>query len=264
MAIFRGAFEGSQDGELGQGKRPVVFDILGPDYETSLLPDDLKLVLHVNPSSMKFSYAKIINRVQTKGGFVEQHFGDGAESIAFEFASGAFMRLYTGLISITGGTTALDVGGTRRETLAYDSYLDLLGLFHNNGSVYDARGNIVFQGILKVSFDGDYWLGWFDTFSVDETAEKPYQFSMTADFQVYREFMGLRTWSMQTAGMNPAGDDTGETGDDYTTPAQKLETKKQEEAEAASLELSPLGEILDETVAPLVADTRASLGWITE
>jgi len=255
-SVFKGAFHNFKDGNAGRGVRPVVFDILAPDYETSLLPDDLKMVLHVNPSSMKFNYAKVIERIQTKGGYVEQHFGDGAESIAIEASTGAFMRLQTGLISITGGTHAMNVGGTRRETIAYDTYLDLLALFHQNGSIYDARGNIVFQGIIKISFDGDYWLGWFNSFSVDESAEQPYQFTMSADFTIAYEFMGLRTVIQQSAGINPVGAEN--------PLFDELAQKQEDEAVAESLEISPVGEAIGEELAPLVDATQASLGWITD
>jgi hypothetical protein len=175
----------------GLGKRPVVMDILAPDLETSLLPDDLKLVLHVNPRSMKFSYSKIIERIQTKGGYVEQHFGDGTESISMEAVTGGFMRLFTGLVSITGN--GLNLGGTRRDTVAYDVYLDMLALFHNNGAIYDSRGQIIFHGIIKLHFDGMDWLGWFNSFSVSEEAERPYQFSLSADFTIAQEFMSFRS-----------------------------------------------------------------------
>lgn len=189
--VFQSAFVNADDEISGQGVRPVVFDILGPDLATSLLPLDVRMVLHVNPSSMAPTYSKQIERIQTKGGFVEQHWGEAARSIAFSIATGGFKRLYSGLSNITGG--GLDVEGTRRETIAYDKYLDLLALFHNNGSIYGTDGQIAFQGIIKVSFDGGIYLGWFATFNVTEAAEKPYQFELTAEFTVAHEIMRVRT-----------------------------------------------------------------------
>lgn len=189
--IFKSAFVSEDDEFNGMGVRPVVFDILGPDLVTSLLPDGLRMVLHVNPTSMKFTYAKQIERIQTKGGFVEQHWGEAARSISFEMATGGFKRLYSGLSNITGG--GYDTEGTRRETIAYDKFLDLLALFHNNGSIYDASGQIVLQGIIKVLFDGGVYLGWFQSFSVNEAADKPYQFTLSSEFTVAHEVMRLRS-----------------------------------------------------------------------
>ena len=194
IPVFKSAFRSPDDEtDPNRNRRPVVFDILAPDWETSLLPDTLKMVLHVNPSTMELAYTKVIERIQTKGGYVEQHWGEGVGSINFNMATGGFMRLYSGLSNITGGPGAIDTAGNRRETIAYDKFLDMLALFHNNGSVYDLTGKIVFQGILKVTFDGGIYLGWFGNFNVTETADKPYQFSLTAAFVVARELQRFRS-----------------------------------------------------------------------
>lgn len=189
--ILRGSFSSYEDEFSGKGIKPVVFDILSPDLETSILPDYLKLVLHTNPDNFKISYQQIINRIQTMGGYVEQHFGSGVDTISFEGCTGGFVRLYTGLTSVTGD--GIDVGGSRRETLAYDSFLDILALFHNNGAIYDDNNNIVLHGAIKISFDGDYWIGNFNNFSVTEDSSKPYMFTFTALFTVRKEVMSIKS-----------------------------------------------------------------------
>lgn len=192
--VFKGSFVGPNEADIGRGRRPVIFDVLAPDEETSLLDmvqQDLRLVLHVNPRTMQFSYAKQITRTQTRGGWVEYHWGDAAEEITFEAATGGFMRLYTGLSSITGAGSGVQ---GRRQTLAYNKYLDLLALFHNNGAIYDAFGNIVLQGYIKMTFDGGVHIGWFDGgFSVTEDASTPYMFNMSARFIIDREIMRFRS-----------------------------------------------------------------------
>jgi hypothetical protein len=202
--IFRSAFMSPEDEFNGMGVRPVVLDILAPDEETSILPDDLRMVLHVNPASMQVQYAKEITRIQTKGGYVEQHWGEAARSISFQMASGGFMRLYSGLSNITGD--GLDVGGSRRETIAYDKFLDLLALFHCNGSIFDLNGQIVFQGIIKITYDGGIYLGWFSSFNVNEATEKAYQFALTADFTISREVLRLRSgpWTGHAGDLSPS------------------------------------------------------------
>jgi hypothetical protein len=193
---FRGAFEGPEDEFAGLGKRPVVFDVLAPDQETSLLPAGVKLVLHVNPSQMQVKYTRKVERIQTRGGFVEQHWGDDTQQLSFQAATGGFMRLYSGLSNITNPK----YGGTRRETLAYDSYLDLLALFHNNGSIYDQNQQIIMQGVVKVTFDGGVFLGWFSSFNVTESAEKPYQFTLSAEMDISRELQVWRSLSTYSSG----------------------------------------------------------------
>ena len=185
-AIFKSAFHSPADEFDGSGKRPVVFDIVAPDGVTSLLPQHLKMVLHVNPNTMKVSYKKNVTRTQTMGGWVEQHWGDAPGDMTLEMATGGFMRLYSGLSQTTGGPFARDIGGTRRETIAYDKYLDMLALYKNNGAIFDTRGNIAIQGQIKVSFDGEAHYGWFNSFSVSESAEKPYLFALSGGFTIER------------------------------------------------------------------------------
>jgi len=192
IPVFRSAFQSPDDeNNRNLGIKPVVFDILGPDMETSVLPHSLKMVLHANPQSIGVTYGKIIERIQTRGGYVEQHWGEGARSLDFQMVTGGFMRLFSGLSNITGGGT--DTKGNRRETIAYDKYLDMLALFNNNGSVYDTLGRIVFQGVIKVTYDGGIYLGWFDSFGVSETAEKPYMFELTAKYTVHEEVQRFRS-----------------------------------------------------------------------
>lgn len=202
MAVFRGAFPNGPDDEFSStGKRPVIFDVLGPDKETSILPPGLRMVLHVNPSTMNIKSTRKVERIQTKGGFVEQHWGDDTNGIDFTAATGGFMRLYTGLSNVTSPQMT---GGTRRETLAYDSYLDALALFHSNGSVFDSNGQVALQGIIKVIFDGGVYMGWFNSFSVSETAESPYMFELTADMTIESEVQRWRT-ALDLGGLESSG-----------------------------------------------------------
>jgi len=200
------------------GIRPFVFDIVAPDGVTSLLPDDVKMTLHANPKNISFSYEKKHEISPTLSGWVEYYWGDNPTTISLEASSGAFIRPYTGLSAVTGpvtippnsqtSTTYTDfmgppplkettigtsIGGTRRETITYDKYLDLLALFHNNGSIYDQTGRVIVQGKIKMIFDGGVWFGWFQSFSVTDDANTPYSFNVSLAMQVEREYHGVRT-----------------------------------------------------------------------
>jgi hypothetical protein len=195
------------------------------------------MVLHVNPTSMSFSYEKTVERIQTKGGYVEQHWGDGALSISFNMVTGGFKRLFSGLSNVTGG--GFNTSGTRRETIAYDKYLDMLALFKSNGAIYDTRGQIVFTGLVKVTFDGGIYFGWFSAFNVTEAAEKPYQFDLTAEFTVSHEILRVRSYITPEPGFYQGPQDTSryETGVDVigeapTPPPPKVVEKEPEEEKA--------------------------------
>lgn len=189
------------------GIRPFVFDIVAPDGITSLLPDDVKMTLHTNPKNISFSYEKQHEISPTLSGWVEYYWGDGPQTLSLEAASGAFIRPYTGLSAVTGpvsytetsgGRTTSEsigtsIGGTRRDTITYDKYLDILALFHNNGSVYDKTGRVILQGKIKVIFDGGVWFGWFQSFNVTDDAQSPYNFNVSLSMQIEREQHGVRT-----------------------------------------------------------------------
>ena len=200
------------------GIRPFVFDIVAPDGVTSLLPDDVKMTLHANPKNISFSYEKKHEISPTLSGWVEYYWGDNPTTISLEASSGAFIRPYTGLSAVTGSVTippnsqtstnltdfmgppplkettiGTSIGGTRRETITYDKYLDLLALFHNNGSIYDQTGRVIVQGKIKMIFDGGVWFGWFQSFSVTDDANTPYSFNVSLAMQVEREYHGVRT-----------------------------------------------------------------------
>ena len=197
VEVIRPHFRSPSDS--GLGRRPVVFDIIAPDGETSLLPNDLLMVLYANPKDLSFSYSKKTSVSQTMGGWVEYYWGDEPASITLNIPTGGFVRVGTGVSAVTGPVSAkgqsfgLGIGGTRRDTITYDKYLDLLALFHNNGSIYDNTGTIALQGRIKMTFDGGTWLGWFQSFSVEETAESPFMFQLSAVFQVEREIRVVRT-----------------------------------------------------------------------
>tara|TARA_B100001287_G_C22660066_1_gene519874 strand:+ start:182 stop:823 length:642 start_codon:yes stop_codon:yes gene_type:complete len=195
-------------GNAKLGIRPFVFDIVTPDGQTSLLPDDVKMTLHVNPKNVSFSYEKQQEISPTLSGWVEYYWGDNFTTISIEVGSGAFIRPYVGLTATTGPVSVrtnsfaegdknkaigVNIGGTRRDTITYDKYLDLLALFHNNGSVYDKTGRILVQGKIKMIFDGGVWFGWFQSFNVTDDATSPYSFNVSLAMQVEREFHGVRT-----------------------------------------------------------------------
>ncbi len=163
----------------GNGRQPFVFDVLGPDRETSLLTPGCKLVLEAGPSEVSFSWTKKVEATQTKGGWAEHHWTDEPLSMTFQAATGGFKRLYAG---VTGATSPS--APNRRETLAYDSYLDFLALFLNNGAIFDTNGQIAYQGCIKVTFEEGTYLGFFQSFDVQESKDNPFRLTISATFTV--------------------------------------------------------------------------------
>ena len=158
--------------ETRRGSIPMAFQVTSPfDNRAALLPH--ALVLHINPASFSEQHTKKVERIQTRGGWVEQHWGDELSDITCEGSTGAFVNLYTGMSSLV-----------RQKTIAWDRYRDLYDLYRNNGSVYDPFGNIVLQGHIQLLYDRGAYLGTFRSFEVEETADAPFIFKLSWTFKV--------------------------------------------------------------------------------
>lgn len=155
-----------------RGRIPMAFQVTSPFSRLkALLPH--ALVLHVNPSSFQLTHQKVVERIQTRGGWVEQHWGDQLDEVRCEGSTGAFMNIYTGLASVL-----------RQRTIAWDRFRDLHDLYRNNGSVYDPSGSIVLQGQIMLMYDRGVYTGTFRTFEFEETADSPFAFRLSWAFKV--------------------------------------------------------------------------------
>lgn len=156
---------------------PMAFQVTSPfSDDTLLLPHTL--VMHVNPSSMDEKHSKKKEIIQTRGGFVEQHWGDNISEVSNSGSTGAFMNILTGLSSLL-----------RQETIAWDRFRDLLELYRNNGSLYDPFGNIVLQGNIKLIYDRGIFIGTFRDFNVEESADTPFSFNIDFSFKVVKTLL---------------------------------------------------------------------------
>lgn len=155
-----------------RGTIPVAFQITSPlDVQMALLPH--ALVMHLNPANFNETYTKKVERFQTRGGFVEQHWGDELTEISADGSTGAFMNIYTGTSSLL-----------RNQTIAWDRYRDLHDLYRNNGDVYDPYGNIVLRGNVMLMYDKGQYIGYFSSFDIEETDSSPFTFNLSWNFKV--------------------------------------------------------------------------------
>jgi len=151
---------------------PMAFQVTSPIHsKLALLPT--ALVMHVNPANINMSHQKKVERIQTRGGFVEQHWGDELDDISADGSTGAFINIRTGLSAVM-----------RRRTIAWDRFRDLYDLYRNNGSLHDPYGNIVLQGNIMLMWDRGTYLGYFKQFDFEETDDTPFAFKLSWNFKV--------------------------------------------------------------------------------
>ena len=172
---------------------PMAFQLTSPfNSRRALLPH--ALVMHVNPQNYSENHSKKVERIQTRGGFVEQHWGDELTEISADGSTGAFMNIYTGLSS-----------ALRHKTIAWDRYRDLHDLYRCNDSVFDPYGNIVLQGHVMLMYDRGTYLGHFTTFELQETEEQPFAFQISWAFKVEEEVLKVPGLGINSAARGISG-----------------------------------------------------------
>lgn len=158
---------------------PMAFQVTSPyNKDVVLLPH--ALVLHINPMSLQEAHNQKKEVFQTRGGFVEQHWGQDLMELSADQSTGAFMNIKTGLTSVL-----------RQRTIAWDRFRDLHDLFRNNGSVHDPFGNIVLQGNILLMYDRGFYFGTFRSFEYEETEESPFAFKLSWSFKVESTLMSV-------------------------------------------------------------------------
>lgn len=155
-----------------KGPIPMAFQITSPfNRRIVLLPH--ALVLHVNPMSLQETHTQKVEKFQTRGGWVEQHWGHDLVEISADQSTGAFMNIQTGLTSVL-----------RQRTIAWDRFRDLHDLFKNNGALHDPQGNIVLHGHVMLMYDKGAYIGSFRSFGWEETEDSPFSFKVNWSFKI--------------------------------------------------------------------------------
>ena len=160
----------ASDSTLG---KPFLFTVTEPNSLNPLY--DVVLALNQNPGSVEEKYSKSKTTASTYGGFIEWHWPDDLDTISCTASTGAFINKDSGLTH-----------GKRKDSIAYERYLDLFELFKSNGMVYDGYGKPAIRGRVMMIFDRGVYYGHFSSFNVDESAEKPFTFELSWEFKVER------------------------------------------------------------------------------
>ena len=155
-----------------RNKKLIIWQIGGLSDQYRL-PD---LIMKINPENLNSQYTQLVNHKRTWGGFVEEHWGEQLDSIS---SSGKTAQFY--------GELGLTNQG-RRDTDNFKDFEKFIALYRNNGTLYDPKtGRIVAQGYVTMNYDDAVYRGYFDNFSLDEIAEKPYELQYDFSFKVTKE-----------------------------------------------------------------------------
>jgi len=138
------------------------------------------ITMHVNPIEMDLTYKKLIHRYRTRGGWIEEHWGEELDKMAVTGSTGSFLHSQYGLNV-----------SNRYETLAMVNFQEVLAVYRNNACFYDDSGNIIAQGDILIEFDNFKYIGQFANFNWDEDADNPYRFTFNFNYEVRQTVGGV-------------------------------------------------------------------------
>lgn len=142
----------------------------------------ISMVFTVNPSNFDRSYKKMVDRQQTRAGWVEYHGGDELDTINVSGVVSAFVDMRGALTSVQA---------LAKDSHGWKEYEQLVALFRNNGNYYDrGKGMIYEAGNIILTYDEGVYKGIFENLSISESSDKPfsidYNFSFIVEETLYK------------------------------------------------------------------------------
>ncbi len=141
----------------------------------------LSFTLLVNPSNMNHGKTSSVFTDYTRGGYITQLWGPNQDLISCIGKTAAFIVEGTGLTNVS-----------RRRSFSYMNFLSLMYAYRNNGyqfldltSFKDTLTRVVnvIHGV-ELSYDNHNFMGHFNNFTIDESADRPYLFDYNFEFVV--------------------------------------------------------------------------------
>lgn len=195
------------------------------DVDTEIMKSLPKMILFVNPSSIRQSMRKLRTNATTLGGYTEEHWGNSYDTVSAagtslgfyvvnRFAGPAGYPLLPENSNLRGEQQSylfpqgevppgrsqeratvnedavlktLTYTDLRRQTAAYQNFLDLLEFFRANAALTNNQGKVVEYGMTRLTYEDVDLEGHFTNFNYRETAEKPALFEYDFTFEVFSQ-----------------------------------------------------------------------------
>jgi len=143
--------------------------------------DRLIFTLLVNPENVNHGKTASVQLAYTRKGYTSQFWGSGQDILTATGKSAAFMAPSVGMTSFS-----------RRMTFGFKNFMSMLGAYRNNG--YTFADPVNFQNTLtrvidtirgvEITYDDQSFMGHFNNFTVDESAESPVIFDFNFEFVI--------------------------------------------------------------------------------
>jgi hypothetical protein len=141
----------------------------------------LSFTLLINPNSVNHGKTSTIHTAYTRAGYNNQIWGPNQDLITSTGVTAAFMVPIDGLTAIG-----------RRRSASYANLMALMATYRNNGYNFAESqsdiGNLtriitIIRGV-ELSYDGQTFMGHFNNFTLDESADRPFLFDYSFEFVV--------------------------------------------------------------------------------
>lgn len=140
-----------------------------------------ELTMLVNPTNLTLNYQPLINETRTRGGFIQEFWGEQLTSLS---ATGRTAMFYD------------DDGITNRNSRATESYAEfirLVNIYKNNGKDYTNETTLASKanpnrissyGSVIMTYMNSQHKGYFENFVFKEDATKPFYFEYDFNFKI--------------------------------------------------------------------------------
>lgn len=164
---------------------PMTFNVVLPPVALAAgISTPTPLTIFVNPKTWSRSINKKNTNTFTRGGYKSERWGDELEQID---ASGEIAGFYTETTGLTRYS--------RSQTPSYGNFMQLVQIFKNNGCVYGTtqelglpspspKTRISDVGFIEIMYGYEIFIGTFDSMTIKESAEKPFNLSYSFTFHV--------------------------------------------------------------------------------
>jgi murein DD-endopeptidase MepM/ murein hydrolase activator NlpD len=157
-------------------------------YNVATDKDVSKLILYVNPKDLAIGQLHVFNSAYTRRGWVNTAWGNQQATLSASGVSSGFY-FYDGS---RGGVTNY----SRRKSPSFINIFDVVAMFKNNGWYFlngvtnpslfkDGTSRVIsVMDCIKIEYDGSTYIGSFDTLTLNDVAEKPYNMEYSFEFVV--------------------------------------------------------------------------------
>lgn len=148
------------------------------------------LVMYINPESFSVSYSHLISDGNRgRDGYIIEHWGLEQPTIS---ASGRIGGAYISTVGSNGQAAGGLTRKLRRGSAAFQKFMSLYQAYRNNGYIFNNDGRISIMGSVKLFYGEKVFTGTFDSFSISESEDNPFDLTYSFDFTVRFEDQILR------------------------------------------------------------------------